>query len=132
MIIPRNRRLYVWVIRERAKIGNLYRCSGLWGSKTRAEDVWIAAVAKDCKHVWNVGDRGLISDGFELEPYSPIEWSGEEGGFEHLVRLAKECEGVIESQIIHEDSLLALVSPEVALQENQTARDGTGSSSLVL
>lgn len=132
-ITPRNKRLYVWTIREREKIGSLYRFSSSYGSSTRAEDVWIAAISPDCKHKWEVGQRGLISDGFELEPYEPIEWSREDGKhFPHLERLAKKCEGKIISQIIHEDSLLALVSDDAELQENQTVRDGIGGNSLVL
>lgn len=103
---------------------------------SRAEDVWIYRASTGCQgwyedgqfNAWQPGQRALVSDAFELEPIPPCEWdqiSGpERQAFESLSRMAESVGGKVECSIVHEESLLALVSPDHPLQEVETRRDG--------
>lgn len=129
--LPNNQeRLYVFHIKERQKIAGsvLYRANASRGSLTRAEDVWIWKFSACLKEHFCVGERYLLSDAMELDPSELLSFDSltpeEKLPFAELEKLANDCEGRILCQVVHRDSLLALVSPGTALQEVETARDG--------
>lgn len=121
-MIPLHRRLLVFTIKNRQKIGSLYKGMSTRGDFTRAEDIWIHGWANDCRSQWKQGMRGLVSDGFELEPTRGfVEYNGE---YESLTRLSKECEGEIVSMLVAEESVLCEVSDDSPLQDGDQTRDG--------
>lgn len=114
---PRNGRLFVFALTERAKIAGsrLYAPNSVRGSLTRAEDLWVLQAASDVKtEGLTPGVHVLVSDGFELEPAELDLWKHYENdpAFEALARVAKELEAKVETRIVHEASLLGVVEGE--------------------
>lgn len=76
----------------------------------RAEDVWIVSVGANVRESVKAGQKGIISDGMELESTDLNLWDSlkdlEE--FKSLRDYVEEVDGEVRTQIITEDSLLAV------------------------
>lgn len=121
MIKPINRKIAVFVVRERQKLYNnsgLYTANSSRGVLTRAEDIWVISAASDCVvHSWEKGQHLLISDGFELDAIddNPVDWETmkDDPAFTFMREFAEKVEGTVRSGIIHENSVIGAVEGDV-------------------
>ncbi len=90
--------------------------SGLYIYNTRrdalfhAEDIWIVSVGPSVRETIRPGQKGLISDGMELELSDLDMWEALKDNplFAELKALQDEVDGEVRTQIITEDSLIAV------------------------
>src|SRR5690242_4399268 len=110
---PRNRRMFVFCVPKRLKFSGstLFRPNEITGSLSRAEDIWVLSWADDCQFTWRKGYHGLIDDGFELEPVELDLWEEhqQDPEFESMRKFVEDCQGTVETKIIHEKSIMAEV-----------------------
>jgi len=111
---PRNRRLFCFAVPYRGKFqgSTLYQPKDILGSLSRAEDIWVLAWADDCQFTWHKGFHGLLDDGLELEPSNLDLWEEhkDDPEFAEMKQFVEEVEGIVETKIVHERSILAEVS----------------------
>lgn len=75
-----------------------------------AEDVWVVSSGNGVQEKLQPGQKGLISDGMELEPSDLDLWHTlkNEDVFKELKAFVESVDGEVRTQIIHESSLLAV------------------------
>ncbi len=96
-------------IRRRAASG-LYIYNVRRDALFHAEEVWILSVGPLVREKLSVGQKGLISDGMELENSDLDMWAAlkDEAIFKELRDYVNEVDGEVRTQIITEDSLIAV------------------------
>jgi hypothetical protein len=109
--LPRNRKLFVFSVPERAKFtgSSLYQPQANRGSLSRCEDIWVLTAAKDCRYEWKRGEHCFISDGFEAEPTELSLWDQYKDlpEFAELREFIANVGGKVRCQLVHEESVLA-------------------------
>lgn len=109
---PRNRKIIVFTVPERSKIQGsiLFKPKARTDMFSRCEEFWVLQPAPDCRDPWPVGQKGYISDAFELEPTNLNLWEehASDPTFQALKAFSDEVAGDVVTQIIHEDSVLAI------------------------
>lgn len=96
-------------VRRRLKSG-LYVANARRDALFHGEDVWIVSVGPRVLEAMQPGQRGLISDGMELENSDLCFWDAlkDKEIFKELKAYVEECDGEVRTQIITEDSLIAI------------------------
>lgn len=122
--LARSRRLIVFQVRDRQKVGNfgIYVGDTDRGNMTRAEDIFVLEAAADCRvSQWKKGQHLLISDAFELEPVDLRLWdeNAEDPAFEKLRKFAEKVQGRVHTSIVHEDSILGEVEGDHFQEDTQ-------------
>lgn len=72
--------------------------------------MWLVSIGSECKETMHIGQKGIISDAMELEPSDLHLWSElkDTDAFKELRDYVEEVDGEVRTQIITEDSLLAV------------------------
>lgn len=116
MFKPLHRKVVVFTIKNRKRLLNnsgLYLPDSRIASMCKAEDIWVAVAADDCRSEWKTGSHLLVSDAFEFgaEFGEPISWEDYKHlpEFDAIKRIAESVEGEISSTAIPEDSFIAEV-----------------------
>lgn len=114
---PRHKRLFVFSIPEREKIGSglLYQARANTGNLSEVREVWVLNWASDCTFTWKRGQKVFVQDGFELEPVRMNDlWDQykDHPDFADLKAFAEKVGGRVDCEIVAEGSLLATTHPE--------------------
>lgn len=96
-------------IRRRLKSG-IYLANSRKSQYFGGEDVWIASVGDGCLESVRVGQKAIVSDAMELEPTDLGLWLDLRHlpEFKELLDYVAEVDGEVRTQIVTEDSLLAV------------------------
>lgn len=112
--VLRRRVLVFSVPVRRKKYGSvLYLGHQRRGSFTEAQDAWVISLGEEVKgEVKDLkrGDRCVIADSFELLPVELDLWPmlKDDPAFESLKKFAEEVDGDVETQMLYDDSILAV------------------------
>lgn len=115
---PRPRRILVFAIRGKKKLGTLYTSAKIkdYSSFHEVQPVWFAAFGDDVrirKEGVEIGRKGYIQDAFELEMIPASAWAATaqllpEATRNEILAEAELHDGTITANIVHEDSIMAL------------------------
>lgn len=122
-VLPKH--MLVFAVRGKRKFKGLFMPQiGHYADYFQLQNVWIAEIGRGCNTAEEgvkVGSQACIMDVYELEtlPKNVFQDYYRENpeAFEAVVEEARQHDGVITSEIIHEDSLIGLVEDECQISK---------------
>lgn len=116
-----SRYILVFAVRGKRKFGRFYTpTKGSYADYFQHQTVWMAEFGEDCRiraEGAAVGRKGYVVDCFELEDVAAELWPTYRAVLpkavtDEILAEAKEYDGVITANVIHEDSIFALEETE--------------------
>lgn len=105
-------RIIVFSVPVQRKLENslLFQPNTRRGTFASCQPVWIVATGPDVVSKLGIGLKGFINDNFELEPSDLDLWEDlqHDERFSKLKEFVDRVDGEVTTQVIHEDSLLAI------------------------
>ena len=97
-------------VRRKLKGSSLYTGNPRRGSFSQAEEIWILEKGAECTADLKLGDHCWLYDAFELTDCELDLWQHFKDleAFKPLKRLQEEVDGVVETKLVLEDSILAV------------------------